>query len=56
MPMQRLPGFLLAVAGVGFALAAVFATDTTGGRTAYIAVAVVFIVAAFMAGRRQAPF
>jgi len=51
--MKLLPGILLAVAGVGFALAAVLTTDTTGGRAAYIAVAIVFVVAAFMAGRRR---
>ncbi len=51
--MKRLPGLLLALAGVGFALAAVLATDTTGGRTAYIAVSLMFIAIAFMVGNRR---
>ena len=51
--MKRLPGLLFALAGVGFALAAVLATDTTGGRTAYIAVSLMFIAIAFMVGNRH---
>jgi hypothetical protein len=49
MPKRReIPWVLLAAAGVGFALAVVFAIDTPGARAVFIALGVVVIAAAFV--------